>query len=105
MWKTVRRAIREGVEFGACAGDGWLLADIVARVVQRRPLFYSLRQIAGPVLQDVAPSAVFLGGIAFYLLVGALLGVVYCLLNACFSDRTRTRFDRQAVLGLLFGAV
>lgn len=104
MWKTVRRALREGVEFGGCAGVVWLLADLVASVVQRRPMFYSLRTLAAPVVQDIAPSAVFLAGISFYLVVGALLGVVYCLLNACLSDRTRTRLDRQAAIGLLFGA-
>jgi hypothetical protein len=104
MWKTVRRALREGVEFGGCAGMVWLLADLFASVGQRRPMFYSLRTLAAPYIEDVASSAVFLGGIAFYLTVGAVLGVVYCLLNACLSDRMRTRLDRQAAIGLLFGA-
>jgi len=104
MWKTVQRAFREGVEFGTCAGMVWLLADLVASVVQRRTMFYSLRKLAGPIGEEIAPSAAYLGGIAFYLLVGALLGVVYCLLNAGFSDRTRSRLDRQVALGLLFGA-
>jgi hypothetical protein len=104
MWKIVQRAIREGVEFGACAGIVWLLASLVTSLGQRTPLFRSLRQIAGPWFQDISPSTVFLAGVVVYLFVGAGVGVVYCLLNACFSDRTRTRWDRQTALGLLFGA-
>lgn len=101
---AIRRAFREGIEFGACAGFIWLLADVVINVVQRRVVFAPLRQLAAARLPEVSTSAVFLLGILAYVATGAVLGVVYCLMNSCFSDRTRTRWDRQAAFGLLFGA-
>ena len=101
---TIRRAFREGIEFGACAGFIWLLADVVINVVQRRQVFAFLRQLAAARMPEVSTSAVLLLGVFAYLAIGAVLGVVYCLMNACFTDRTRTRWDRQAAFGLLFGA-
>jgi len=101
---AIRRAFREGIEFGTCAGFIWLLADVVINVVQRRQVFAPLRQLVAARMPEMSSSAVFLLGVFSYLALGAVIGVVYCLMNACFSDRTRTRWYRQAAFGLLFGA-
>lgn len=109
MSHSVRRAAREGIEFGLCAGLVLMLAELVASMVQRQPSFYPLRQmaaaVAGPgLLESMSASAVFLAGVVVHLALSALFGVVYTFMNAAFSDRTQTRWDRQAAMGLLFGA-
>jgi len=108
MWRSFRRAVREGAEFGVCAGIVLILAEIVAAMVQRQPVFYPLRKVAGAlaptVLRGMPASTVIPAGIAIHLLLAAVFGVGYCLLNASFSDRTRTHWDRQTAIGLLFGA-
>jgi hypothetical protein len=110
MAESIRRAVREGLEFGVCAGLVFVVADIVAAVIQFQPVFYPLRQIAGavagsaePVIREMPTGAVVLSGIVVHLVLSALFGAVYGLVNAGFSDRTQTRWDRQVVIGLLFG--
>jgi hypothetical protein len=110
MYGTLRRAAREGLEFGACAGLVFTLAQMVVGLVQRRPTFYPLRQLAGLVIDPAAiehmsTGGILLAGIVVHLVVSAFFGVLYCLLNEPLSMQTQTRWDRQVVIGLLFGVL
>lgn len=104
------RGAAEGIGAGLIAGVIFAAAEIVGSAVMGNPPLMPLRAFASVVLGESALQTASLGtavvvGVVAHLVLSAIFGVIYGLLNSTFSSKTETSFGRQAGLGLLFGAV
>lgn len=110
MATSTRRGIREGIGFGLIAGIIFAAMEVAGAALMGNPPLMPLRMFASVVLGQAALETVSTGtallvGSVVHLVLSALFGVVYGLVNSRLSAETRTGWARQAGIGLLFGVL
>jgi hypothetical protein len=102
-----RRSMGEGITAGIIAGVIFAAVEIVGAAMMGDPPLMPVRMFASVALGQRALEgslgvALVVGTIA-HLVLSALFGIVYGLLNTRVSGESKTSFGRQAGLGILFG--
>jgi predicted small integral membrane protein len=110
MRETTKRAVNEGIGFGLVAGLIFGVMEVIGAAMMGNPPLMPVRMFASVVLGEEAmmqtplSTAVPIGLIAHFAL-SAMFGLVYGLINSRLSAATETSYGRQAVIGLVFGAM
>lgn len=109
MAEETRRGIKEGIGFGLIAGVIFAIVEVVAAGAMGDPPLMPLRMFASVILGQAAletfsvATAVVVGGIT-HLVLSAIFGLIYGLINSRLSAETQTGWAWQSGLGLVFGA-
>jgi hypothetical protein len=103
-----KRSIKEGIGFGLIAGAifvvAWMLASVVSGQSAMGPFRMAASMVAGSGAMDFGAGSAFIVGGIVGLVLSAIFGVIYGLINARLPLDTHTNTGAQAVLGLVFGA-
>jgi hypothetical protein len=102
-----RRSVGEGITAGVIAGVIFAAVEIVGATMMGNPPLMPIRMFASVVLGrgalEGSIGTPFVVGTIAHLVLSAVFGVLYGLLNARLSGESKTSFGRQAGLGILFG--
>ena len=106
----VTRSIKEGVGFGLIAGAVFAAAETVVAIATGSPALMPFRMFASVLLGAdalaVTPAATaFAVGLIAHLWLSTMYGLFYGIYNSALTMPTRKAHGRQAVIGLLFGAM
>lgn len=106
----VSRSIKEGVGFGLIAGAVFAIAQVIATVIAGDAAITAFRRAAsvllGPDALSSTPTATAIGvGLIAHFYLSAMFGLFYGVYNSAFTMPTRRSFQRQAVIGPLYGVM
>ncbi len=110
MREPSAETMNQGAQYGIVAGIVFAGLEVTSWALMGRSPLMPIRMMASVVLGEAAlqttPLEVaMIVGIVVHLAISAGLGALYTVLNARFSTITQTRWERQIVCGLLFGAL
>jgi hypothetical protein len=110
MAEATRRSLKEGAQFGLVAGIIFGVVQILGSLIGGFGAIMPFRMAAGIVLgqatmETASPGAVIALGTLIHLVLAAVFGLLYGLLNARVPTPTQTDWGKQAGLGVAFGAV
>lgn len=108
MRDTAKRSVKEGIGFGIVAGIIFAFMEIARAAMMGDPPLMPVRMFASVLLgkaalETVSGGTALLVGTFAHLALSALFGLVYTGINGRFSEESRTRWGRQALIGLSFG--
>lgn len=108
MANETRRGAKEGLGFGIIAGVIFGVVEIIAAAMMDNPLLMPLQMFASIVMgqeafAETAGGGTLLTGIIVHLVLSAIFGVVYGVVNAQFGAATQTSWGRQIGVGAAFG--
>lgn len=98
-----------GLLFGLAAGAVMAVAELVLAMLTGEDVLRPVRMSAAVVLglpaftPEVSPLLMRAVGLGLHLLLAALWGVVYSVLDALLPPDGRARWEFQAPVGMLFG--
>ena len=98
-----------GLLFGVAAGVVLALAEVVLAVATGESAMHPVRMSAGVALgtsafsPQVSAGTALLVGFGVHVLLSALAGLAYSLLDAMLPLDGRSRWEFQAAVGMLFG--
>lgn len=110
MQESTRRGIKEGIGFGLIGGMIFGVMEVVGAAIMGNPPLMPIRMFASTVvgqqalMEIPAATAIPIGLIAHFAL-SAVFGAIYGAINARLSIESKTSYDRQAAIGLVFGAM
>lgn len=102
------RSFKEGAGYGVIAGTAFAVAQVISALVQGQSVETPFRMFAGIMLGDSAFNgtsaalAIFVGAVVLVAL-SAAFGFFYGVYNSALSSETRRSWNRQAMLGVLYG--
>ena len=110
MTKETKRGAKEGLGFGLIAGIIFAIAEMLGAMVMGMAPSMPLQMFASVVLgqeamAETAGAGTYAVGIVTHLVLSAVFGVIYGLVNSNLSTHTQTSWGRQLGIGLLFGAI
>lgn len=102
------RSLREGLEFGVLAGLALAASETVYSVFAGQPAQTPIHMAASLMLgasafAGTSTALVIVVGAIVHLCLSAVYGAFYGVYNSALTMETRRSWNRQAVLGLLFG--
>lgn len=106
----VGRSIKEGTGYGLVAGSILGVGLVVATIIDGGPPIIVFRTLASVLLgpqafsDTPAATAVVLGVITL-LYFSAMFGLCYGLYNSALTLKTRRSLPREAVVGMIYGAM
>lgn len=108
MSEVTRRSVKEGIGFGLLAGVIFAVVQIIAAVAMGMSALEPMRMFAsvlfGAAALQFGPGAALIAGGIIHLVLAAIFGVVYGLINARLPLEAHTNAGTQVVLGLVYGA-
>lgn len=108
MTDVTRRSVKEGIGFGLLAGIIFAVAEVIAAVAMGMPALEPFRMFAsvlfGAGALEFGPGAALIAGAIIHLILAAIFGVIYGLINTRLPLEAHTNWGSQIVLGLVYGA-
>jgi hypothetical protein len=104
----MKRGAKEGFGFGVVAGIIFAVAEVIIAAMMDNPALMPFRMFASIVFGQEALGVTPIGtavavGIVVHLILSALFGLVYGVVNSRFSLRTQADSSTQLGIGLAFG--
>jgi hypothetical protein len=107
--EDTKRSVKEGIGFGLIAGAifivAWMLASVAAGQSAMGPFRMSAGVLFGAGALDYGAGSALLAGALVGIVLSAIFGAIYGLINARLPLDAHTNTGTQAVLGLVYGAV
>jgi len=106
----VSRSIKEGAGFGLIAGAVFAIAQVIATMIAGEAAIVAFRRLAsvllGPDALAVTPTVTAVGvGLVGHFFLSVMFGLFYGIYNSALTMPTRRSFQRQAVIGPLYGVM
>jgi hypothetical protein len=106
---TTKRSLYEGIGYGIVAGAIFAVIEVIGSAAMGMPALAPLRMFASILWGQEAMTATAIGSVVLvgalvHVVLSAIFGAIYGLIDSRFSDLTQRNYGRQAAYGLLFGA-
>lgn len=106
----VGRSIKEGTGYGLVAGSILGVGLVVATIIDGGPPIIVFRTLASVLLgpqafSDTPVATAVVLGVITLLYFSAMFGLCYGLYNSALTLKTRRSLPREAVVGMIYGAM
>ncbi|RJP74660.1 MAG: hypothetical protein C4524_12635 [Candidatus Zixiibacteriota bacterium] len=108
MATVSNRTLSRGAWYGLLAGIIFMIMEMVGAAIMGMPVFMPLRMFASVLLGQTALTGMSLGtavflGLIIHLLLSAVFGFIYGLINIGLPPAHRASMGSQAVIGFGYG--
>lgn len=106
----VGRSIKEGTGYGLIAGAVLGIGFVIATIVDGGPPIVVFRTLSSVLLgraalSDTPAATAVVVGVISLLYFSAMFGLCYGVYNSALTLRTRRSLRREAVIGMIYGAI